>query len=201
MFNVKVGSYLQLNYFWKNNHGVKIRPLRGTCFNLHKSFTMDGDGEIFLNTNRFKGSRLYTCFKAEKNTRMSVSGKVHVAYGCDICIFEGGVLELDDCSLNSYSQIRCKNHVRIGQGTRISRNVQIWDDDHHTIIGAEERPRDVIIGENVWIGAGAIILKGVTIGDGAMVAAGAVVTKDVPEHTAVGGVPARVIKEDFHWKD
>ena len=52
----------------------------------------------------------------------------------------------------------------------------------------------VRIGENVWIGAGAIILPGVTIGDGAIVAAGAVVTRDVPENTIVSGVPARIMR-------
>ena len=50
------------------------------------------------------------------------------------------------------------------------------------------------IGKNVWIGAHATILPGVAIGEGAVVAAGAVVTKDVPDHTVVGGVPAKVIK-------
>ena len=50
------------------------------------------------------------------------------------------------------------------------------------------------IGKNVWLGAHATILPGVAIGEGAVVAAGAVVTKDVPDHTVVGGVPAKVIK-------
>ena len=55
-------------------------------------------------------------------------------------------------------------------------------------------PAPIRVGKNVWIGAHATILKGVTIGDNAVVAAGAVVTKDVPANTVVGGVPARVIK-------
>lgn len=50
------------------------------------------------------------------------------------------------------------------------------------------------IGNRVWIGAGAIITKGVTIGDNAVIAAGAVVTKDVPADTVVGGVPAKVLR-------
>ena len=54
-----------------------------------------------------------------------------------------------------------------------------------------------IIGNDVWIGANAIILQGVTIGDGAIIAAGAVVTKDVPPYAIVGGVPAKVIKYRF----
>lgn len=53
----------------------------------------------------------------------------------------------------------------------------------------------IVIGDDVWIGTGAVILAGVTIGKGAIVAAGAVVNKDVPEYTVVGGVPAKVLKE------
>lgn len=55
----------------------------------------------------------------------------------------------------------------------------------------------VVIGNDVWIGARATILEGVTIGDGAIVAAGAIVTKDVPPYAIVGGVPAKVIKYRF----
>ncbi len=55
-------------------------------------------------------------------------------------------------------------------------------------------PKSVKIGKNVWIGAHATILQGVTIGNNSVVAAGAVVTKDVPENAVVGGVPAEIIK-------
>lgn len=53
--------------------------------------------------------------------------------------------------------------------------------------------RSVVISDDVWVGANAVILPGVTIGTHAVVAAGAVVTKDVPPHTVVAGVPAKVI--------
>lgn len=52
----------------------------------------------------------------------------------------------------------------------------------------------IVVGDDVWIGTGAIILAGVTIGKGAIIAAGAVVNKDVPEYSIVGGVPAKVLK-------
>ena len=57
-----------------------------------------------------------------------------------------------------------------------------------------------MIGDHVWIGARAVVLKGVTIGDGAVIAAGAVVTHDVPAHTLVGGVPAKIIKQNIVWE-
>lgn len=60
----------------------------------------------------------------------------------------------------------------------------------------EELPR-VTVGNDVWIGAGSIVLDGVSIGDGAIVAAGAVVAKDVPPYAIVGGVPARIIRHRF----
>lgn len=61
----------------------------------------------------------------------------------------------------------------------------------------EQNKTPVIIGNDVWIGYGAILLAGVTIGNGAIIAAGAVVTKDVPPYTIVGGVPAKTIRKRF----
>lgn len=63
-------------------------------------------------------------------------------------------------------------------------------EDRHSLI-----PKPIHIKKNVWIGANATILQGVTIGENAIVAAGSVVSKDVPDNTIVGGIPARIIKE------
>lgn len=60
-----------------------------------------------------------------------------------------------------------------------------------------EEYKTITIGNDVWIGARAIIIDGVTINDGALIAAGAVVTKDVPAYAVVGGVPAKIIKYRF----
>lgn len=59
----------------------------------------------------------------------------------------------------------------------------------------------VVIGNDVWIGHGVVLLAGVTVGDGAIIAAGAVVTKDVPAYSIVGGVPAKLIRKRFKDED
>lgn len=63
-------------------------------------------------------------------------------------------------------------------------------EDRHSLI-----PKPIHIKKNAWIGANATILQGVTIGENAIVAAGSVVSKDVPDNTIVGGIPAKIIKE------
>lgn len=86
-------------------------------------------------------------------------------------------------------------HVNLAQGivvTALNHNYSIPDQriDQQGVTTA-----DVTIGNDCWIGANAVILPGVTIGEHSVVAAGAVVTKDVPSHSLVAGVPARIIKQ------
>ena len=107
----------------------------------------------------------------------------------------------------TYSKIVLGSKILIGP------NVTIMGGDHNaSIIGTyiydvkleEKRPEDdqpVIIEDDVWVGCGAIILKGVTIGQGAVIAAGAVVTHSIPPYSNVGGVPAKVIKSRFEQND
>jgi len=97
------------------------------------------------------------------------------------------------------SIITVKESVKIGDHTLIGSFVQITDHDHDTkanILISEQNAviKPVSIGTDVWIGAVAKILKGVTIGDGAVVGANSVVTKDIPAYAIVGGVPAQLIK-------
>lgn len=101
---------------------------------------------------------------------------------------------------NVFINMGCKfqdqGGIFIGDGALIGHNVVLATLNHAK--SPQDRssmlPAPIHIGENVWIGANATVLPGVTIGDGAIVAAGAVVTRDIPENTIVGGVPAKVIR-------
>lgn len=96
-------------------------------------------------------------------------------------------------------EIEVSTSVVIGSGALIAPGVFMTDHNHSTSAGAPmfEQPciaSPIRIGDDVWIGANAVILPGVSIGDGAVIAAGAVVSKDVPPRAIVGGVPARVLR-------
>ncbi len=101
---------------------------------------------------------------------------------------------------NVFINMGCKfqdqGGIFIKSGTLIGHNVVLATLNHSMSPKARSAmiPKPIHIGENVWIGSNATILPGVTIGNGAIVAAGAVVTKDVPENTIVGGVPAKMIR-------
>lgn len=100
-------------------------------------------------------------------------------------------------SLNEFVHIWGGGGVSIGDDTLIATQVVITSQTHDT---AAPMFRDslvqlpVVIGSNVWIGSGAVVLPGLCIGDGSVVAAGAVVTTDVPPNAIVAGVPARLIR-------
>lgn len=98
--------------------------------------------------------------------------------------------------INSGCQFQDQGGITIGDGCLIGHQVVFATINHDFI--AEKRGNmrvaPIILGKNVWVGAHATILQGITIGDGSVIAAGAVVTKDVPANVVVGGVPAKIIK-------
>lgn len=103
--------------------------------------------------------------------------------------------------IGEYSVIRGQGGVEIGDRVYASPMTQIvavnhvFEDRERSFVEQGITAEGIHIEDDVWIGAGAVITDGVRVGRGAVVAAGAVVTEDVPPHTVVGGVPARVLRE------
>jgi acetyltransferase-like isoleucine patch superfamily enzyme len=114
--------------------------------------------------------------------------------GVRIECWRGGLIRIGNGTyLNRGTEIVAARQVTIGHDCKIARDVIIMDTDQHALPHRELVAEPVTIGDRVWIGARAIILKGVHVGDDAVVAAGSVVTKPVPARSVVGGVPARVL--------
>ncbi len=111
-----------------------------------------------------------------------------------------------ECTISAYQR------VRIGEECVIADRAMFIDFDHGIV--EVERPirsqgiykRDVEIGNNVWIGYGACILRGVSVGDNSVIGTNSVVTKDVPANAVVGGIPARIIRmreapRELRWSE
>lgn len=103
----------------------------------------------------------------------------------------------DNVFINAGCQFQDQGGIFIGEGSLVGHNVVLATLNHD--LNPQRRqiciPAPIKIGKNVWIGSNSTILPGITIGDNSVIAAGAVVTKDVPENTVVGGVPAKFIKK------
>ncbi|MCR5818294.1 MAG: acyltransferase [Prevotella sp.] len=91
--------------------------------------------------------------------------------------------------------VRIGNNVNLAQGITVTALNHNFDDTTKRIDQQGVSTKAVTINDDVWIGANAVVLPGVTIGTHSVVAAGAVVSKDVPPYTIVAGVPAKVIKQ------
>lgn len=129
-------------------------------------------------------------------------------------VMGAGLMQIGAHSTIRYNtEIECVSKVSIGQYVIISNNVLITDNNNHPTEPAKRLEmsksgfygdlwhwrhsdcKPVTIGNNVWIGRYAVILKGVNIGDGSIVGCNAVVVSDVPPYTIVAGNPARVVKQ------
>jgi galactoside O-acetyltransferase len=126
------------------------------------------------------------------------TGEGHVRLRMPVVIYAPERLQLGHTiDIGEFTHIRANGGVRIGDRVLIAAGVTITSRAHPVPLPRarvnEDRP--IVIEDDVWLGAGAIVLPGVTIGRGAVVAAGAVVTKSVEPFTVVAGVPARPIRK------
>lgn len=131
------------------------------------------------------------------------SNRVGLSIPVMLHTWEGGRIEIGDFTGASSLVISSRSGVRIGSHCNLGGNVRIFDHDFHALDAEVRRgpcdgencaTRPVVIGDDVFIGANAIILKGVTIGDRAVIGAGSVVTRDVPADCIAAGNPATVVR-------
>ncbi|HWL54401.1 MAG TPA: acyltransferase [Chthoniobacteraceae bacterium] len=159
-------------------------------------------------------AQVFRHFRARQREALRFGRHVSCYAGCSFSIGMEGRCTVGDYTLLNGALIMAEERIEIGSYCLISWNVGIADSDFHPLDPAlrrqdalalapfaENRPprpkietRPVVIEDNVWIGMGAVILKGVRIGENSVVAAGAIVTRDVAPNTVVGGNPARLLK-------
>ena len=168
-----------------------------------------GEG-LYLET-----TQIFRFLKSKRNPAVEMGKCVSCYAGVSFSIGVKGHCKIGDYTLLNGALVMAEESIDIGSYCLISWNVGIADSDFHPLEPAlrridamaispysnprPERPeistKPVKIGDNVWIGMNAVILKGVTIGDNSVVAAGSVVSKSIPANVVVAGNPAVIVKE------
>ena len=99
----------------------------------------------------------------------------------------------DNCGFSG-TVIWCSNSITLGDNVRCGANTLIYDTDGHTDDPRAGMEKPIVIGNNVWLGYGVKVMKGVTIGENSLIGAGSIVTKDIPANVVAAGVPCKVIR-------
>lgn len=161
-----------------------------------------------------ESAQIFRQFRSVQARAVMLGDHVSCYSGCSFALGPEGTCTVGDFTLLNGALIMAQERITIGSYCLISWNVGIADSDFHPLDPAARRidaqalapylpdrpvrpridTRPVTIGDNVWIGMHAVILKGVEIGENSVVAAGAVVTKSVPADVVVAGNPATVMR-------
>lgn len=144
------------------------------------------DGTLSITKKSVVGLDKTAKIVAQKDSCVEICGAFQVRDNTLIEAFGGAVMKIEEgVFINRNCTIVAKESIVIGAHTSIGPNTVIYDHDHNRVSSVDEKfvSSPIIIGKNVWIGAGVIILRGVTIGDNATIAAGSIVTKSVPANS------------------
>lgn len=205
---------IRLNILFTIYYRIKFNFQRKSSFHVYPNCSVKTtrDSKIIINNGTFSLNNSWTRWNKRKytseivlceNAILEIDNDLSFYQGSSIYIgMDAKVYFKGKSFLNTNSQINCFKYIEVGEGTIISDDVRIQDSDNHSVIEngiSKESTLPIIIGDHVWIGKNALILKGVTIGNGAIVAAGSIVVKDVPARSLVAGNPAKIIKEEVEW--
>lgn len=200
-------KFLKWNYFSKNvkrDKGKYIIPYRYAVIDIHKSGCVELHANIVLAPVEVKGSKRESILFIRENGKLIVNGTVTVQTGGTLQVQNNASIEIGKAYINHGATIIAGNHMKIGNGLLCSRNVTIFDSDFHKIVDLAgnqlNMPRNIEIGDHVWIGVNATLLRGARIGNGAVVAADAVVGGKIKPGTMASGNPARSYSEIL-WEE
>lgn len=195
LLSISVGKTL---YYSARFHG-QILVARGTRVRLARGARIElaPGARLRLGNRHPLGTPL--ALRIRRNGRLVIDGQVEISAGTRVLISEDAKLEIGDRTFVHYDAIiTCWKQISIGRDCSISWNANVLDGNAHEFsVGGKARPptRAISIGDNAWIGTGAIVV-GTSVGEGSIVGAGSVVTSRVPPKSLVKGNPAQIAADD-----
>lgn len=196
--NVNIMQYVKLNYFSSNlqrDKNVFFYPMKGTKLDIDRTARIELHGDLYFGNNLFKGSKRETYLKLMKDSLFVINGEVKINYGAFLQAHPNSVIQIGKSVINTDSVIIAQKEIKIGNDVLMGRMVTIFDSDFHPIYDENgirsNPPRKVEIGDHVWIGIKATILKGTKIKEGAVISANALVGGIVKANTMYGTLPGQ----------
>ncbi|MGP1514826.1 MAG: acyltransferase [Bacteroidales bacterium] len=186
--------------------GLKItKPLWGGVkikyYNVGKNNYFIADKGCFL-------ENLYVKIIGSNN-RIEIGKNVKIRKNCKFYIFGNNcsIKIGDNTTMTHHCQIEVQEesqHIFLGKDCMLSNHILIRNNDSHFIYNRTtgqrtNNPKNINIGNHVWIGAWVTVLKGVDIEDGAVIGTHSIVTHNVPKNSIVTGIPAKIVKENIEW--
>lgn len=191
---ISIPQFIKWNYRSKNivrEKGTFLIPYKNAVLDLSpESRIYIHDRHLQVGINKLKGS------KAETHIRMN-GRAIWECHGCGL--FYNTVLEIKGqaklesgyFTANGGSVIICHKHIVIGEDVMMGRNIMVYDSDFHQVLDDHleccNPPREVVIGDHVWLTSNINVLKGVYIGHDSLITPQSVIRKDIPEHSIVAG--------------
>lgn len=179
-----------------NSFKIKILKVKIQMYNALFDYNM------FLHIGKNVSISKNVDIRLRKNCYLSIGDSCHIGEGSLLDLAEGAEIIMEDnVLLFKYVFIVARNNIKIGKNSQIAEFSSIRDFDHSfeninvPIIVQGFKSEPIIIDEDVWIGRGAAILKGVRIGQHSVIGSNAVVTKDIPPLAVAAGAPARVFRK------
>ena len=182
------------------------RVLVGRGFRLRGGARIDvhDNGHLLLGVVPFgfADSRMRALVRVDG--ALEARGRVSIGMGARWHVAQGGRVTIGDHTYFSpRTLLLARNRISIGAGCAVAWDTQILDDDFHPlVVDGAQRPRtaEVVIGDRVWIGARATVLKGSRVADDCVVASGSIVTGTFDEPGCLlAGSPARVVRTNVSW--
>lgn len=204
---ISLFTFIKWNYFSKQvirDKGCYIFPKKGAVIDIDCSAKIYLHANFYINNPKYKNSKEEAFLLLRSGAELTVNGVINLTSRATLQLHNNAKLSIGRAYINHNASIIIASDSNIGDGILISRDVKVFDADFHKILDENGNrtnlPKPVIIGNHVWIGIGAIILRGSKIADGAVIAAGSVVMGKVKAGTLAIGNPARSFS-NVRWEE